>query len=160
MPPKKQPPEDSESVWRGLTITFQTNYERKPYIYQFSDTKEILYKIMPKYFRLFKFIPEFTESGRIHYHGKFKQEDKALRLKGFEELRRRCGFIKVETSNLSSKWDDYIIKDVKTTCKLIGINNIIVSNEDFATEQAEKTKEHLKTIRAFEKGVFQDAIEI
>lgn len=111
--------------WLGLTITFKDAIERHTYREQYNKTAYSICRIMNDGATAYRLYPEFTETGRIHYHGIYKPDTKYKALKMYERLRKN-GFIKIERK-ISTKWHEYIVKDYKDTCKLIGLKSTLIS---------------------------------
>lgn len=106
-------------VWQGLTITYKTALENFPYREQFNKTAYSLARILNNMADEYSFYPEFTDVGRIHYHGKYKPKSKHKALQGYEQL-RKTGYIKIEsTIKDHTAWNDYIRKEYDSVKKLI-----------------------------------------
>lgn len=104
----------------GITITFRRNLEKEmSYRQQHQYTRIVLAKIFGQSCSSFTLVPEFTLSGRIHYHGYFKIKNKGKWIKDTLPILNKLGFIKLEF-NLTNKWFEYILKDVEETRNIIG----------------------------------------
>lgn len=134
--------------WQGITITFSASLERYTYREQYNKTAYQLCRLFTEGSTCYRICPEFTESGRIHYHGVYKPSTKYKTLKMYEKL-RKTGYIKIERK-VSHNWHEYIIKDYKDTSKLIGLSNITVDN-DMHTRMEAIDKQRRLTIEQFVK---------
>jgi len=107
-------------AWQGLTVTYKLGLEVLTYREQFNRTAYRLCRQLDSFCSIYKFYPEFTDTGRIHYHGIYKPLSKYKAFKGYEALRRH-GHIKIEARlKQTNKWKSYIEKDHEMTRKLIG----------------------------------------
>lgn len=126
--------------YKGITVTFRKPLENTyDYRGQFFVTASKLLRMMPLYCSTFELIPEFTENGRIHYHGKYKPKDSKNGLKLLQQLRQQCGFCKIEhTLKHADKWNDYMRKGLKDTQDLVLFPDIILNDTTQITVLQEK----------------------
>lgn len=131
------------SVWQGLTITYADSLERYTYKEQFQKTSWRLLDICNKYFQCYEFIPEFTENGRIHYHGRYKSKSKKASLLAYQEL-RKTGFIKIEKIKDHNAWNTYIYKEYNDTSKLIdSCYCILITKAEYERRQLQMSKKRM-----------------
>lgn len=136
-------PQQSD-VWQGLTITYAEPLERYSYKEQFKKTSWQLLDRMHRHFRCYEFYPEFTDNGRIHYHGQYKSKSKRDTLKAFEEFRKK-GFIKHERIKDHGQWYKYITKDIPATQDLIDRNfRIAIDCEEYDRRQNMMSKKRIR----------------
>jgi len=114
--------------WSGLTVTYKARLENNSYKDQFNKTAYSLCRTLAKYCHIYDFYAEFTEEGRIHYHGIYKCQNKYKSLKLYEELRKN-GFIKIEKLPIGKEWHEYIKKDYDQSRKLIGLSYRPINKE-------------------------------
>lgn len=130
--------------WQGLTVTFKDNLEKYSYREQFNRTAYRLCRHLGYMCSVYEFYPEFTDTGRIHYHGRYKPKTKHKALQGYEEL-RKYGFIKIETNVKDmNKWLEYIRKDYASTKSLIKTEILI--NPDFYFNMLQKDADRIKNM--------------
>lgn len=151
-------PKNTDTIpWRGITITFKRPFENNvPYHMQFDITRDTLYDIIK--WDTYLLYPEFTEAGRIHYHGKYKVTDKTKHLKTIADLRYQCGLIKLEEIKYHDKWNAYIRKEILETSRLVKRVNIELNEINRHKHIMHKQTLFLATISAFEKGVLDNII--
>lgn len=129
--------------WQGMTITYKGRLEQEDYRTQFNHTAYPLARHLTRHCKVFEFVPEFTDQGRIHYHGIYKAVNKQKGLELYQLLRKH-GFIKIET-NLRDivKWKEYIYKEKETTQKLIGRKEITI-NTVFTEAMAQRDMQRVQ----------------
>lgn len=94
--------------------------------------------------RLFCFMPEISDEGRLHMHGWFVINDKVKYHKSFLPSLKRNGFIKKNKAN-SHGWKtfEYHTKDIASTCKYLpGWEELPIThhNRDVFNEEIQKYK--------------------
>lgn len=142
------------TVWQGMTITFRDPLECYTYKEQFQKTSWRLLDIFNRHYTAYEFYPEFTDKGRIHYHGRYKTKSSYDAKKSYEELRKK-GFIKIENIKQHDRWLEYILKQYEETLKLIDRNyHIKLDPIEYTRRQNMMAKKRVmfeETVKQFQK---------
>lgn len=148
---------------KGITITFRKRYENNHDCeFQWKATRQLLYEVLKcrSYWDTYLFVPEFTENGRIHYHGYFRPKGKAIDIRIFKKLRKHCGFIKVEHSVRDmNAWKTYMFKEKEDTARLcnqfLASDNILLTPDDarhYFSDKADKFLRNAKLMKEAEEN--------
>jgi len=142
--------EHSNQPWKGITLTLRKPLENNyDYRSQFFLTASKMLRTFPKYCSVFELYPEFTQRGRIHYHGRFKPKSNKDQLKLLQLLRQEVGFIKVESViKHMVHWSDYCKKDLETSRELIKFNDIVLTDKSSITDLQERVFKIESLLRA------------
>lgn len=69
----------------------------------------------------YKVYPEFTDNGRLHYHGYIDKSNLSVYLKDIEYLQLKFGYVCMKPIKHKTGWDKYITKEWNITKKYLGL---------------------------------------
>ncbi len=134
------------------SITISAQYRTVHPDFLYNDDKLKLIKWLNRFSDHYIIVPEFSDNGRLHYHGVFKMCDKIKYYKSKYNIDKEIGFVKVEKINdfkSHLRWLTYIYK-----------NYYIVKNDYPFFIYKKKKRENIKTINCFNKLKKQNKINI
>ncbi len=96
------------------SITISAQYRTVHPDFLYNDDKLKLVKWLNRFSDHYIIVPEFSDNGRLHYHGLFNMSDKIKYYKSKYSIDKEIGFVKVERINdfkSHLRWLMYIYKD-------------------------------------------------
>lgn len=121
-----------------LTVTLHPSMYRYKPIVQYTQTMTKLHQLFPRNDWQVSMVPELTQNYNIHWHcmisKKYRPNMKPVPYYVANKLRTQktmFGYFKCDVIEDESKYIDYMLKDIRSTCEILKLNGVVLERDDF-----------------------------